>query len=83
MGRLKKAAVECNDIEVARQIKEQVIPRLNDSEMLAEIIREFTKSDDNLMIPSELVLIWAKIIEGLGAQEAVINRLHDVKNFDA
>ena len=29
-------------------------------EMLAEIIRELTNNDKNVMIPSEPVLIWAK-----------------------
>ena len=46
-------AIECNYKEVDRQLKEQFIHRLNDSEMLAEVIRELTKSDENTMIPDE------------------------------
>ena len=55
--------MKCNYKEVDRQLKEQLIHRLNDPEMLTEIIRELTKSDENMMIPSEYVLMWAKIIE--------------------
>ena len=43
MGRLRTATVECNYKEVDRQLKEQFIHRLNDSEMLREIMRKFTK----------------------------------------
>ena len=55
MGRLRRAAVECNYKEVDRQLKEHFIHRINDSEMLTEIIRELTKSDENVMIPSGCV----------------------------
>ena len=44
MGRLRLAAVECNYKEVYRQLKEQFMYRLNDYDMLAEIIRELTKA---------------------------------------
>ena len=44
MGRLRTAAIECNYQEIDRQLKEQFIHRLNDQEMLAQIIRELTKS---------------------------------------
>ena len=60
MHNLKTAAVDCNYKEGDRQLKEQFIHRLNDSEMLTESIRDLTKSDENVMIPSECVLIWAK-----------------------
>ena len=42
-GRLRTAAMECNYKEVDRQLKEQFIHGLNESEMLTEIIRELTK----------------------------------------
>ena len=51
--RLRVAAIECNYKEVDRQLKEQFTHRLNDSEMLAEMIRELIKSDVNMMIPSD------------------------------
>ena len=60
MGRLITAAVECIYKEVDRQLKEHFIHRLNGSEMLTEIIKELTESDDSMMIPSECVVIWAK-----------------------
>ena len=74
--------MECNYKEVDRQLKEQFIHWLNDSEMLTEIIREPNKNDESTMIPSECVLTWAKRVEAQRAQEAVINGLHEVKNFD-
>ena len=49
--------MECNYIDVDRHIKEQLIHGLNDSEMLAQPIREVTKSDENTMVPTELILI--------------------------
>ena len=81
MGRLR-AAMECNYKEVARQLKEQFIHRLNYSEMIAEIIRGLTKNDGNVIIPSGHVLTWAKRVEWQRPQAAVINSLHELKNFD-
>ena len=52
MGRFRIATIQCNYKEVARQLKEQFTYWPNDSQMLAEIIREITKNDKN-MIPSE------------------------------
>ena len=43
MGRLKLAATECNYTEIDRQLKEQFIHSLNDTDMLSEIIRELKK----------------------------------------
>ena len=82
-GRLKTAAVEWNYKEVDRQLKEQFIHGLNGSEMLTEIIRECTKTDEDIIILSELVLTWAKRVEAPRAEVAVINSLHELKNFDA
>ena len=42
MGRLHKAAVECNYQELDRQLKKQFIPDLNNKYMLEEIIKELT-----------------------------------------
>ena len=53
MGRFRTPAMECNYKEVDRQLKEEFIHGQNDSEMLTKII---TKSDENMMIPSEHVL---------------------------
>ena len=50
--------------------------------MLTEIIRELTECDENMMIPSDGVLTMAKRNEAQIAQIAVINSLHEVKNFD-
>ena len=43
MGRHRLADVECNYKD--RHLKEQFIHRLNDNDMLAEIIRELTKAE--------------------------------------
>ena len=55
--------VECKYKEVDRQLKEQFIHGLNDDEMLAEVIRELTKCGENVTIPIETFLAWAKRVE--------------------
>ena len=69
MGRLRTVAVECNYKEVDRQLKEQLIHRLNDSEMLTGIIRELIKSDENGIILSEHVFNWVKRVEAKEARQ--------------
>ena len=83
MGRNRTEDVECNYKAVDRQLKEQFMHALNDSEMLAEITRELSKSDWNVIIPSECVLISATRVEVQRAQAADINSLHELKNFYA
>ena len=56
MGRLRLAAIECNYKEIGRQLKEQFIHNLNDTEMLAEIIRELTKTHEDTEVTNEKVL---------------------------
>ena len=66
MGRFRITAMEpmeCNYKEVDKQLKEWLIHRLGDSKMLEGIIRELTKSDENVIILSEHVLTWAKGVE--------------------
>ena len=53
MGRLWLSAIECNYKELSRQLKEQFIHGLNDSDMVAEIIWEL---NENTEITSENVL---------------------------
>ena len=77
IGRLRTAAVKCNYQEIDRQLNEQFIHILNDNEILAEIIKELTKCDENMTILSENVLNWAKRIEAQRAQMAVINSTLD------
>ena len=83
MGRPRTEAVECNFGEVDRQLKEQFIHGVNDSDKPTETIRGPTKSNENMMIPSEHVLVWVKRIKAQGPQAAVISSLHEVKNFVA
>ena len=45
MGRLRLAAVEFNDREVDRQLKEQFLHELNDNDLLPEIIGKHTKPE--------------------------------------
>ena len=56
MGRLWLLAIECNYKEVDRQLKEQFIHGLNDTDMLGEIIKELTKIHEDEEITSENVL---------------------------
>ena len=60
MGRLRTVAVKCNYPEIERQLKGQFIHELNDEEMLAEIIRELTKCDDNVTILGKHVNLLKK-----------------------
>ena len=83
MGRLRTSAVEYKYKEVERQLKENSIHGLNVDKMLAEIIRELTKCGEDVTIPSETVLAWAKRVEAQRVQTAVINSLCKSGNFDA
>ena len=79
MGRLKLAAVECNYKKVDRQLKEQFVHRLSDNDMLAEIIREFTKAEESADITSEQVLGWAKRVEAQRAQSGIMDSFTEKK----
>ena len=57
MGIFRIAAIECNCKEIGRQLKEQFIHRLNDNDMIVEIIMELTKSEENKDVT---VLLWAR-----------------------
>ena len=50
--------------------------------MLAEIIKELTKTEKSKAVTSEQVLAWAKILEAQKAQSIIINGLNKTKNFD-
>ena len=52
LGRLWLLAIECNYKELDRQLKEQFIHGLNDTDMLGEIIWELTKIHENEEITS-------------------------------
>ena len=79
---IRIVTIECNYKDTDRQLKEQFIHRLNDNDMLAEIIRELTKTDENMHVTCEQILAWAKRIKAQRAQAAVINSLSEVKEFD-
>ena len=51
--------------------------------MLAEVIRELTKCREDVTIPSETVLAWAKRVEVQRVQTVVISSLCKLRNFDA
>ena len=50
--------------------------------MLADIINELTKAEENVNVTSEQVLPWAKRAEAQRAQSLVINFLSEMKEFD-
>ena len=58
MGRIRVVAIECNYKELDRQLKEQFIHELNDGDMLADLIRELTTTNENMLVTSEQVLVW-------------------------
>ena len=49
MCRIRVAAIEFKYKELDRQLKEQFIHGLNNSDMLAEIIRELTKTGEQVL----------------------------------
>ena len=82
MGRLWLSAIECNYEELDRQLKEQFIHGLNDTDMLGEIIWELTKIHENEKIMSKNVLSWAKRVKSQRAQSTIMNSLTEAKEFD-
>ena len=54
MGRWWLLVIECNYKELNRQLKEQFIHGLNDTNMLGEIIWELTKMHENREITSKM-----------------------------
>ena len=51
------AAEECNYRGIDGQWKEQFMHRLNGNDMLAEIIRDFTKAEESTAVASEQELV--------------------------
>ena len=49
--------------------------------MLAEIISELTKAEENVNVTREQSVAWAKRVEAQRAQSAVINSLSKMKEF--
>ena len=58
MASLRIAAAECSYKEIDRKLKEQYIHGLNDHNMVIEIIKELTKTEENENMTSEQVLAW-------------------------
>ena len=82
MGRLQISAMECNYQELDRQLKEQFVHSLNDTDMLGEIIQKLLIVKENGAIMSGNVLVWLKRVEVQRAQSAVMNILTQAKEFD-
>ena len=60
MRRLRIAVEECNDKEIYRQLKEQLIHGLNDDNMLINIIHELSTIKDPNVVTREQVVTWAR-----------------------
>ena len=56
MGRLRIKAAKCKYKETDRHLKEQLINRINDDMVTAEIIREHTAINDTSSVPSTQVI---------------------------
>ena len=82
MGRLWLSTRESIYKELDRQLREQFIHSLNDTDMLAEIIRELREIQENTKIMSENVLCWTKRVEVQRAQFSIMNSLTQAKEFD-
>ena len=82
MGRLRLAAKECSYKEIDRQLKEQFMHSLNDTDMLSEIIWELTKIQENTEVTSEKVLCWAKRVKTQRTQSTIMKSLTETKEYD-
>ena len=82
MGRLHRAAVECNYQKVDRQLKEHFIHGLKNKYMLEEIIKGLMATKSNDHITSGGMLAWAKRVEVQRAQVVVLNTLTESRQFD-
>ena len=59
-GRFRISAAEYNYKEIDRQVKEQFIHGLNDSNMLIEIIHELIAIKDTRIVTDKQMLAWAR-----------------------
>ena len=83
IGRLWLSAIEYNYKELDRQLKEQFIHGLNDTDILGETIQELTKKHENeKKITSKNVFSWAKRFKVQRAQSLIMNKLTEAKEFD-
>ena len=82
MDSLRLSTIECNYKEINRQLKQQFIHSLNDTDVLGEVIWELTKIKEMRKITSKNVLSWAKRIKVQRAQSAIMNNLTEAKEFD-
>ena len=82
MGKLRIATTECNYKEIDRQLKEQFVHWLNDSDMSIKIIKELTKIEENYSMKSEQVLVWTRRVDAQKAQSAILENLNETKDFD-
>ena len=56
--------------------------RLNENDMLVEIIRELTKTEESKDVTSEQVLASVKRVKAQKVQSTIINHLNEIKDFD-
>ena len=82
MGKLRIATTECNYKEFDRQLREQFIHGLNDSDMSIEIIKEITKIEEDNNMTSEKALAWARRVEVQKAQSAILENVYEAEDFD-
>ena len=79
MGRLKIVTAEGSYTEMDRQLKEQFMHGLNNDDMMMEIIKELTKTEETVNMTTEQILAWARRVE---AQSAIVSKLSEIKDFD-
>ena len=80
MGRLRIA--ECNFKEIDRQLKEQFIHKLNDNDMMVEIIKDITKNEENKDVTGNQVLLWPRQVEVQRTQMAFLNSFKVNQEFN-
>ena len=63
-------------------MKEQSINGMNDSDIILEIIKELTETEENENVTIEQGLAWARRVEAQKGQSSILKYLNETNDFD-
>ena len=55
---------------------------MNDDDMMIEIIKELSRTEENENVTSEKILLWARRVEVQKAQSSMVSKLHESEDAD-
>ena len=82
MGKLRIAVAGCSYKEIDRQLQEQQIHGLNDSEMVTQIVCSLTVIKDTCFVTSEQVLGRIGQVEAQRSQTVILCSLRETRDFE-